>query len=65
MNTGDVIKSNSLDCSAGALQFREGVDDPNASRPNELFFVISAHRLGTSLLRLMLHSHPRLYLSLE
>ena len=55
MNTGNVINQNSLGRSTGVRAFQRS--DP--------FFVIGAHRSGTTLLRYMLSSHPRLYLPPE
>jgi hypothetical protein len=63
MNTGDVINRNSLDPAADPSR----VDSRGcrASRPDGPFFVVGAHRSGTTLLRFMLSSHPRLYLPPE
>ena len=65
MNTGDVINQNSLDRSADTSQVPDGTDDTRAFQRSEPFFVIGAHRSGTTLLRYMLNSHPRLYLPPE
>jgi hypothetical protein len=60
MNTGDVINQNSLDRSADTSRVPDGADDALAFQRSEPFFVIGAHRSGTTLLRYMLSSHPRL-----
>jgi hypothetical protein len=65
MNTGDVINQNSLDRSADTSRVPDGADDALAFQRSEPFFVIGAHRSGTTLLRYMLSSHPRLYLPPE
>jgi hypothetical protein len=65
MKTGDVINQNSLDRSTGTLRAPDGADDALATQRSEPFFVIGAHRSGTTLLRYMLSSHPRLYLPPE
>jgi len=65
MNRGDVINQNSLDRSAETSRVPDGADDALALQRSEPFFVIGAHRSGTTLLRYMLSSHPRLYLPPE
>ena len=65
MNPGDMINQSSLDGSADAPQVPDGADDARAFQRNEPFFVIGAHRSGTTMLRYMLSSHPRLYLPPE
>lgn len=65
MNTGDVINQNSLDRSADTPRSPDRADDASALQRNDPFFVVGAHRSGTTLLRLMLSSHPRLYLPPE
>jgi len=65
MNTGDVINQNSLDRSPGASRVSDSAGDARACQRTKPFFVIGAHRSGTTLLRYMLSSHPRLYLPPE
>jgi hypothetical protein len=65
MNTGDVINQNSLDRSADSSPAPDGADNDRTGSRNGPFFVVGAHRSGTTLLRFMLSSHPRLYLPPE
>jgi hypothetical protein len=67
INSGDVIKQNSNDRSADAPQVPRRADNAGKIQltRDAPFFVVGAHRSGTTLLRFMLSSHPRLYLPPE